>query len=207
MLKFFLLFLKKYKLAQGGLTISVVGLDGAGKGTYIELLLQDFQKRGVNFKSCYLGYSAYRLLPLRRIVTLMEKHRNHPLYKFLFLVYLILLPFDFLVRRGLGTYEVLITDRHPIYEPVFHYGIFTIYNRFIERLCPSPDIVIYLTGDAETLWKRKKEHEYAHYVHRRKQLDKLIKLYSKKDIIIEVDTVGDISDVFRKISSEITSHL
>jgi thymidylate kinase len=185
----------------------MVGLDGAGKGTYIEMLLQDFQKREVSVKLCYLGYAAYRLLPLRYIVTLMKKHRNHPLYKFLFLAYLILLPFEFLVKRGLGTYEVLITDRHPIYEPVFHYGFFTIYNRFIEKLCPSPDIVIYLTGDAEALWKRKKEHEYDHYVHRRALLDKLIKLHAKKNITIEVDTVGDMSDVFRKIQSEISNHL
>ena len=56
------------KLANGKINISFIGLDGSGKGTYINLLRDEFDKKNISYKYCYLGYSHFQIGILKKIV-------------------------------------------------------------------------------------------------------------------------------------------
>lgn len=197
--------LESLGFSRGNLTISAIGLDGAGKGTYIELLLSYFQEKGVRCKCYYLGYASYRL-PWLRFIEEKKTGSGRLLYRLLTMAYLAILPIEFLARRGIGTYDVLITDRHPLYEPIFRRGMFKVYDTIIASLCPKPDVVLYFSGDDKVLWARKQEYDYSVYRERSLQLDKLVQERASATPTIRINTVGNISDVFRRVRNAISKY-
>lgn len=196
---------RRARPAQGRFTISLVGLDGAGKSTYTSLLRQEFANRNVAAKLVYLGYSQFRLIALRRIASMKTTHSRGPVRKLLMVVYLLLLPFDLLCRRGSGRYDVLLTDRHPMYEPVFSAERPGLYDKLLSRICPSPDLVLYLTGNPEALWSRKKETGLTQYLLQREEFERHLARHSHRVRTVEIDTVGEVQTVLRKLLSVIDS--
>jgi thymidylate kinase len=185
---------------KANFNVCFVGLDGSGKGTYIDLLLKDYQKVKINYKLCYLGHGTQHLPLVKRIVSVKDFMESRGVaYKFMLLTYLVLLPLDLLLRRGLTKYDVVILDRHPRYEPIVENGIFKVYDKLINYICPKPDLVIYLTGPTKELWERKKEYSYDEYVYKKENLEKLIKKNKKQFLTIEIDTSSEIDKVYDKI--------
>lgn len=197
---------KRLCLAKGALNIAFIGLDGAGKGTYIAMLKEELAVRNIYFREVYLGYSAYRFAPLRAVVRMKFASKGYIANKLLMAAYLLLLPIDFVIRRGYGKYDLLIADRHPLFEPVFTHWIFKPYDRLISFICPPANLIFYLCGDAWTLWQRKRECEFDQYVRRKTQLEDLLKTQSAKLSIIEIDSTKDICDVFNNVIEEIERH-
>lgn len=188
---------RRFCLARGRFTVAFVGLDGSGKGTYLALLHRELESRNVSVKCVYLGYSGYRLAPLRHVAACLDRATGVR-RKALTLAYLCFLPLDFLVRRGRGRYDVLLTDRHPLYEPIFRSGPLRWYDRMIVQLCPRPDLVICLSGDAHQLWARKKEGSLEQYIRRRERLAELIASRSVPETRV-VETTDGVDEVFARI--------
>ena len=182
--------------------VCFVGLDGAGKGTYIDLLLKDYKKANTNYKLCYLGHGSQHLSLVKKIVSIKDSMSSIGMaYKLMLLIYFVFLPLDLLLRRGFTKYDIVILDRHPRYEPIVENGIFKVYDKLINYICPKPNLVIYLTGPTKELWERKKEYPYDKYVHKKENLDALIERNKIQFLTVEIDTSSDISKVYNKIKA------
>lgn len=199
-------YLQRLVPATGSRTVAFVGLDGAGKGTYLDLFCADLSARNIHFRCCYMGYAGFRI-PLLRFLYRLKSDRN-PLVvrKLLQGACFLLLPMDFLIRRGRGRYDLLLTDRHPLYEPVFSSGFMSLYDGLIARISPRPSLVIYLTGKAEDLWERKRDIGFEEYQQRKKKLDRIVQLRSEVFKTVQIDTIGNIPEVFRRIQDAIEQH-
>lgn len=180
--------------------VCFVGLDGAGKGTYIDLLIHDYRKVKKNYKLCYLGHGSHHLSLVKKIVRIKDSMKSRGFaYKLMLMIYLLLLPLDLLLRRGFTRHDVVILDRHPRYEPIVEKGVFKIYDMIVCYICPDPDLVIYLSGPTKELWERKKEYSYDQYLYKKESLDTLTERYKSKFLTIEIDTSSDIAQVYDKI--------
>lgn len=179
--------------------VTFVGLDGAGKGTYISLLKEKLVEIGIPYNSIYLGYSGYELGIIKRINYLRDSSEG-ALYKFYCLVFLMILPFEFFKRSMQIDKRVMtITDRHPLFETIKSTSKYTFYDKLLHFIAPKPDLVIYLTGDTITLWERKKEHPLEVYENKKQVLDDLILENFDKTNIYYVDTAKSVEDVFVEI--------
>jgi thymidylate kinase len=182
--------------------VCFVGLDGAGKGTYIDLLLKDYKKANTNYKLCYLGHGSQHLLLVKKIVSIKDSMTSKGMaYKLMLLLYFLFLPLDLLLRRGFTKYDIVISDRHPRYEPIVENGIFKVYDKLINHICPKPNLVIYLTGPTKALWERKKEYPYDKYVHKKENLDALIERNKNQFLTVQIDTSIGIAKVYNKIKA------
>ena len=187
--------------------ICFIGIDGSGKGTYIKMLLNRLSDSDIDCRYCYLGYSNFKLNCLIKIIDLKERYRDSFIYKLFFILYLILLPVDFLIRIGFRRTDYLIIDRHPRFEPIFYNSMYSFYNKILEFICPKPDIIFYLTGDDKIIWSRKKEYDYSLFIKKSANLEKLVK--SKVDdgrLRVINTTSNDINNNFKKINEAIKYH-
>jgi len=190
--------------ARGRLTVAVIGLDGAGKSTLVGRLENELVRRGVDYKTCYLGYAHFRLQVLKWIEGRRRELADGISRKLLTILYLALIPIEFLVRRHVGRHEVMLTDRHPIFEPVFSKERRNPYDALIAALCPVPDVVLYLKGDTHQLWSRKKESTFEDYCARQFELERRVKRVSGRIKTIEIDTTGRIDDAFERICTTLS---
>lgn len=184
---------------RGPLIISVVGMDGSGKGTYISKLLADFSARGLDSKVIYLGYANYKKPLIQKIERARHGHPNRHARRMLAILFLLLLPWEFRARAKDQKCEVLITDRHPVYEPVAEGWVASIYEHLFRRLLPAPDVVLYLTGDTETLWKRKEEYAFDSYKKKSIILKNRVKINMRRYSTVAIDTTQEIQHTFKAI--------
>lgn len=197
----------RLKPAQGAITISFLGMDGAGKGTYIPVVTEHLTRQNLNWRLMYLGYGQFRMPGLNRIARLKVSLASKFIQRGLTVIYLALLPFDFLMRRGRGEYDVLVTDRHPAFEPVFDSGFLGLYNKFLELASPSPELIIYLGGDTSELWSRKRESSFMEYARRKEVLERRLMKPGCNLCIIQIDTARQIEAVSADIILEIDNYV
>jgi len=192
-------------MSNGKLNVSLVGIDGAGKGTYIDMLTDDLDKNSLSYKICYLGFSAYQLGILKRIARMKIRYTGYFSRKVLMIVYMSLLPFELLYRRGLGKFDVLIMDRHPLFEPFFSNRFLSLYDKLLCLIAPTPHLILYLTGDPATIWKRKMEIPWLEFDEKSRGFDKLAIRNQRVCRIVRVLTDIEKEKAFleiRKIVSE-----
>jgi len=194
---------------RSDLCVSFVGMDGAGKGTYIELFSKTLASHNINTKTVYLGHSGYKLGVMKFIVRAKSTYeKRRVLSKVFKLLYLFLLPVELCVRRGLGRTDVLITDRHPAFEYVFSEGSFlNFYNNILSFLSPKPDMVFFLGGNKDELWGRKKEMDFESYLSKSELLEGLVESNYHKLNIIKICTVKPIDDTYKEIWDEFRKFL
>ncbi len=200
-----------YRLLPGfksNVTISFVGMDGAGKGTYIEMLSKNIEQNNFNFRVVYLGHANYKSKLLRYVVGLKKKHSDSRVFvKFFQLLYLMLFPWELYAKSQGAKVDVMITDRHPLFESVFPItSMFNFYNKFISFIVPKPDLVFYLDGDKKELWGRKKEMTFDAYLKKAAILDELVSRNKTGVIIRRIDTTMPMAYVYKEIWDEFKSY-
>lgn len=198
--------LNRVCLSRGRLMVAVVGLDGAGKSTITARLARQLEGDGLRHRLCYFGHSAHRLPILRWLAKASKTKTYGVVRKARSVLYLLTIPLEFLVRRGVGLYDVLIMDRHPIAEPVFPREKVSPYDRFLRAFVPRPDVVLYLTGDTQLIWNRKREHSYEEYVSMAARLERSLTQGIDASRIQRVDCSRSEDEVFAACH-EIVVHL
>ncbi|WP_028870331.1 hypothetical protein [Psychromonas arctica] len=134
--------------------ILFVGVDGVGKGTYIDLLFNAISEKGGDVGRLYLGHNNYKLKLLEYLNGIKSEKRN----KVIRLFYQALFPIE-LFYRGLVKNDCVLIDRHPAFESVSNGSfIYKIIQSMNEKISPTPSVIIHLSGDVKEIWKRKKEH-------------------------------------------------
>lgn len=186
--------------------ISFIGLDGAGKSTYVSRVGAQLAARGQRVDCVYLGYGEHQSGLMRWVVSWRRSHTRSVLRPFMVLAYLGLLPWEFAVRVRGHRGDVLLTDRHPLYEPVSESTLGTVLTRILVAIAPTPDIVFFLSGTPEVLWARKHESTLAEYLERAQRLERTVRSRAARLRTIDVDTTSDLDGVVRKLMSEIPSH-
>lgn len=187
---------ERLRPSSARVTISLVGLDGAGKSTHCALLRDALRENNMDCKAVYLGYSAFRLRVLRAVSHAMHRFSKGLGRKLLMLLYLALLPLEFGLRRGWGKYDVIVTDRHPTFEPVFGPGSFSWYDRLVSAICPKPDVVVHFTGDSLEIWRRKGETGLDAFRLQERKLEALVKLHARNCRTLRVDSTVSLPDAF-----------
>jgi thymidylate kinase len=159
--------------------VTLIGIDGTGKSTQCELLVQYMRERGISCRLFYAGnagyiigniprqYSIYLSLPVDIILKRLCKVSVDPIPKryrmlktlnsiLLFLNYVWLILPRILIYNKI--YTVLVTDRY-----VYDYVISTIahqtYSKSLSslllRAAPRPDLEILLDVSSEIAFQRK----------------------------------------------------
>lgn len=181
--------------------ITFVGLDGSGKGTYINLLSERLKANNFTVKNIYLGYSQYNIGLINYLVEKELTSKNKIAINIFRIIYLLLLPIEFTLKRGRGSYDIVIIDRHPNVEKIFNESsCLSFYDKMISTISPKIDCLIHLDGDKKVLWERKKEMPYSEYLTKSDKLTRCInniKCNSK----ITVDTCLGVDSSFEKIWS------
>lgn len=187
----------KNSTSKNELSVCFVGLDGAGKGTYIELLEKHLKTLNLSSKTIYLGHSNYKLGVLSKMKAVTKPS------KFNKLLYLILFPIELLLRKKMIKGDVVIYDRHPIFEEMIpRKSALSSYNKLISFIAPKPSLFVYLNGDTQTLWLRKKEMSISDYEVKHKNLEQYYDENKKKFTIIKIDTVDNVEAVYDSIWSK-----
>lgn len=179
--------------------ISVVGMDGSGKGTYIGKLLEEFSYRGLDSNVVYLGYADYKKPVMQKIDRVRHEHPNQLLRRVLAILFLMLLPWEFRARAKNQNCDVLITDRHPFYEPVAKGYVTKVFDQLFRLFLPVPDVVLYLTGDTETLWKRKKEYSFEAFKQKASRLQAIVEKNNQRYSTVAIDTTQEMRHVLNSI--------
>jgi thymidylate kinase len=208
-LDFIRMYSKRVFFGSGKICVSFIGMDGSGKGTYIELVKKNLEENNLHVKLVYLGHSGY-INPLIKIISKqkIKSTNGYIVLKLLRFLYLILFPLDLMLRRGRGIYDVMITDRHPNFEKVFpRSSLFRNYDDLLSAICPKPDIIFFLSGDKIELWNRKKEMSWEDYTNKSKLLDDFIKENYSNYNIIQIDTTESIDATYKKIWSKLSDFI
>ena len=203
------LYSKRVFFGSAKICVSFIGMDGSGKGTYLELVKRNLEENNFHVKLVYLGHSGY-VNPLIKTISKqkIKSTNGYIVSKLLRFVYLILFPLDLILRRGRGIYDVVITDRHPSFEKVFRRSsLFRNYDDLLSAICPKPDIIFFLSGDKIELWSRKKEMSWEDYTNKSKRLDELIKENLLNFNIIQIDTTESIDVTYKKIWSRLSDFI
>lgn len=193
--------------ATGRLVVALVGLDGAGKGTYGDLLAAELEARGFGVGRRYLGFASFRLPFVRWVIRGRDRQAGGARRALWHAAYLSLLPAEFLARRGRGLYDVLLLDRHPAYEPAFPSPRPSSLGRFLATLTPRPHMVVYLTGDAGALWSRKREMDEASFRSKGAILDALVRERASGVPTVMVDTGEGVEGAFGRILAAVEERL
>ena len=170
------------------LIITLVGLDGSGKSTLIkkinESLTNDFKFQP---KIIYLGHKEFEMSIPKKI---KSQNKGGPFWT---LIYFVLWPLEVRKRflTGIKKSNVIICDRHPIFEPLikkekstlFHF----LYSLYVKVFVPKPHLLIYATGDVKTLYDRKKEMPYDVYVLKNTELNTIYEQYSGNKEKLQTD--------------------
>lgn len=207
LLNLFKIYYKKILPSKSKINIAFIGMDGAGKGTYKELFKDSLVNSNYLIKDIYLGYSQYQLSLIRFFNEKQQTTNNIMMLQIYRIFFLLLLPFEFIMRRSTGCYDLIIMDRHPDFEPVFpRNSVFNYYNKLLSFIAPNVDRVIFLTGDIDVLWERKKEMSRMQYQNKYNVLKESISLTNPKKIIT-INTCEGIESSYHNIWTGIKNDL
>lgn len=193
--------------SRSEINIAFIGLDGAGKGTYKELFKESLIKNNYLIKEVYLGYSQYRIPALNYFNEMQVTTKNIIMLQVYRMFFLLFLPFEFILRKGRGRYDLIIMDRHPDFEPIFaRTSSLNFYNKLLSFLAPNIDKVFFLTGDLDTLWERKKEMSKEQYKNKSNILKQSINLTAPEKVI-KINTCEGIKSSYNKIWASFRNEL
>lgn len=181
----------------GSRNIAFIGLDGSGKSTMISHIQKHFEQNSLSVQSLYLGYGEYRLDIMRKVVKEKNSAKSRLYRRGLSFTYFLLLPIEMAFRRGLGRCDILLLDRHPLFEPLGK-RLWRL-QKLLELICPCPHTVIFLNGDSEKLWRRKQEGEYGEYVLREQALAHIVREKSAEISIQAVNSDDSIVNTYEEI--------
>lgn len=155
---------KTRKIRTRGIAVALLAPDGAGKTTLARALGHKFY---LPTRYVYMGTNLNTnaiILPTTRWLTKANKGSRKPLVRLLNAVNSLV---EQAVRYRVGAYHrgfgrLVIFDR-------YHSGSLSLEQRsgrihkrlqqwMVRRLCPPPDMVVYLDAPAEVLYQRKQEH-------------------------------------------------
>lgn len=208
LLKVFSCYASRFFLSESKECISFVGMDGAGKGTYIEMLQADLAGSNIAYKTIYLGHSSYETNVMKYVARKKDFDARLKITKNIYrLLYLMLFPFELLFRRGRGRYEVIITDRHPVVEPVLGTKFLSLYDQLLLRVAPKPTKIFYLSGRDNVLWARKKEMPHREFVQKSKMLRAMVENIKNKYEVVEFNTEESADIAYSGIWNEIKNGL
>lgn len=184
-------------------SICVVGADGAGKTTVCRTLADELKYRGDKYEYRWCGWKEFQSLPFRMARELLWQFRrdgaeasanpeNNSLNSpgiFRMILGLCYFPFVFLDHFITTVPQALsysIRDRPVIYDR-YYYGLIIGFSAYyslpdwvtrsllgLNRLYPSPDVVIYLKVDPDIAFERKEDVPSPEYIQRRCERYELI---------------------------------
>jgi thymidylate kinase len=168
-----------------GLTVALLGPDGAGKSSVADALIRHLPFRVV---SIYMGRARTSSRGRRGSIAsgLLRQWRRHLSATFHRLRGRIVL-FD------RYTYDALLPPRHPTPARIARRWVFA-------HAVPAPDLVVLLDAPAELMWQRKGEHPQDLLEQRRRDyLDLRVRLPE----MVVVDAAQDLDAVRRDVTSAI----
>lgn len=183
--------------------ITFIGVDGTGKGTMIEKLRQNSP---VFQSTLYLGWKHYTIPHMQRL--------DAP-GRFRYALFHLLLPWEFFFRflkvKRNTKYGIMISDRFPLLKissnnekQKFSFGTILrsldlVLSRF---LLPKPFLLIYLTGNPQLLWERKKESNYKKFLYEYDRHKAAYEDFSGKKIIVDT-TALSVYETFEKVRKQV----
>jgi thymidylate kinase len=193
------------KSRQGKLII-FIGLDGSGKSTLINSLSRRLKNGFVPLKFKYLGS---KITLLQRIMRFARKKQNKDSNKkklisidrrpkllrlFLTLYY----AFEYLFRSIGEILFIKSQNNLVIYDRGFYDKLIIRDKDFDElylKLLPKPDVVVFVTGETEKLWERKKEFPIDTYREMASSYENIAEILENRGIdVLRVNSVQNSED-------------
>ena len=153
---------------RDNISVLFIGIDGAGKSTQIEKVYKIFSKGGIFPVSIYLGLKNSMFSPKERVVEkktenpmIEQENHVHPLTFLRFsklMLYWLEYNIKYLLKIKLhpyGSRTTYLIDR--CFFDLLYYYPYSIINFLFIKLSFVPDRIIFLSGNEEMLYERKKE--------------------------------------------------
>ena len=189
-----------------GIFLAVLGLDGSGKGTLIELVHRDFER--LTHTQTRIQHARPNLLPSLARLFGRETHHSNSLTgphgeapgMMSSICRMVYYTIDFGLGYLIRVYPALVKyptafffDRYfydYLYDPArYRVRLPSWIIAFFALLVPKPDAVVLLAVPPEIAWKRKQEFPLEEV---RVQFAKMQRLAKKLDQVVWIDTSGDI---------------
>ncbi len=147
-----------------GLIVALLAPDGAGKTTLAQSLCRTFY---LPTRSIYMGTNpsnSTMVLPMTRWLTRLHGSKDRHIIRAMSALNRVI---EQAVRYRIGAYHrrrgrLVICDRYPSNALRFSQSGSTVYTRLRQwveaKLCPPPDMLIYLDAPAKVLYQRKQQH-------------------------------------------------
>jgi len=183
-----------------GKLVFFIGLDGSGKTTLINSTMLALQTGFMPIRYRYMGS---KVTLLQRFMTLragsanrtfgyssISKAHNRPIiFRWLLCFYYI---FEYLIRSFGDMIFLRSQNNLVLYDRGFYDKLLNP-DRSLDdlyfSLLPKPDLVVFLTGDPEVLWERKKEFSLPKFQQMASSYGKLVSFLGRKKIrVLSVDT-------------------
>lgn len=187
--------------------VAFVGLDGAGKSTLVERFLASSGALPVG--TAYLGYNLFHTRTFRKIVRRLEDQTEAESRsvrgRLLDLAREFVWPFEVKarMRRAERGRMLVIYDRFPLrgLDPSGEVSTFRtairVFTRALRLMVPPPDIVLFLDGEADVLWPRKKEYPLDVFLSTQKRYREVIPALPYEHQVIRTD--GNVKESLAQI--------
>jgi thymidylate kinase len=191
-----------HRFKRKGMLVSIVGCDGTGKTTIAQKINNE-----LNLKTSYVYMGARKdhdILPTKKLGASIKIGKKSKLRdcisSYLFL-------FEYFLRYLTRIYPVKSKKKRIVLVDRSLYDIFVnkpylrdkkLFNFLINSRFFKPDLIIYLTADEKTIFKRKKQYNHEELQER---LVKYDKIYKKLGVKINVS--GTIDETYKKVVEKI----
>ena len=208
--------LRQHGLPKGVL-VAFLGLDGSGKSTLIERVVETLQKHDVEAQSKHLHPG---LLPALSTLTFRQQesgpvtdpHAKEPSGRVISLIRFLYYWLDYALGYWLMIFPQLLTRRCAFLFDRYFYDYLVDPRRcrvrlptrlveFFALLTPSPHLVIVLEAEAEVLYRRKPELPLEELKRQSERLDNVAKTFRN---VARVDTSASIDVCHQKIIEAIS---
>lgn len=194
-------------LKKLGIFVVVLGLDGSGKSTLIELVSREFESL-THTKTEVVHYRPHLLPPIAKLVgrasgqigPVANPHASPPSGRIVSILRMAYCTVDYLLGYWLSVYPLLVRRATVVFFDRYYYDYYVdpvryLINtrdwivRFFEWFIPEPDLIIILVPDPEVFHKRKPEvplEEAQRQANRMQKIGKTLKN------VVWIDTSGPI---------------
>ena len=163
-------------LARPVIRIAFLGCDGAGKSTLTQRLRES--SSALRIHTAYLGANEYLTPPARFLQSRMSHYKGTRSetslgYRIWCNLEELWWPAEVLARMLYAEHRsaLVLYDRFPFRQerpadrPRTPWGwVMGVYKRIAMLPVPMPDVVVFLDGDPQTIWSRKKEYSFETYL-------------------------------------------